>query len=132
MLYTDVVICLCKNCCCTNLHLFVCRKKSTLERWKWYRFLIFFRDHPSTVKKRFFSVFIVMLISPLFIYFFISRNNLSSITIWEIMGFRTQGFLMAFFVPLVLTVILFLGPLSVQIHNEVWKSCSGMLRVLIL
>lgn len=41
------------------------------------------------------------------------------------MGFRTDGILIAFIIPLLLTVILFLGPLSLQVHNGVWSSVVG-------
>lgn len=82
----------------------------------------FHRDHPTTVKKRFFSVFMVMLISPIFIYVLLLANKSTVITIWEIMGFRTKGILVALFVPLLLTATLFLGPICAIIINGVWKS----------
>ncbi|CAG9804206.1 unnamed protein product [Chironomus riparius] len=82
------------------------------------------RDHPSTIKKRFFSVFIVMLLSPLFIYLFSSPDLLKNYTIWYVMGLRTDGFLSALIYPLLLTVVLFLGPLSVQLTNGIWKIYS--------
>lgn len=79
------------------------------------------RDHPNTVKKRFLSVTIVMIISPIFIYLFL-RDDLTNTKrpIWEMMGFRTTGFYMAFVTPLILTAILFLGPLSAQAVSGVW------------
>lgn len=82
------------------------------------------RDHPTTVKKRFFSVFMVMLISPIFIYVLLLANGNQSIgiTIWEIMGFRMKGIFVAIFVPLLLTATLFLGPICAIIINGVWKS----------
>lgn len=79
------------------------------------------RDHPTTVKKRFCSVFMVMLISPAFIYVLLLANTTTSITIWQIMGFRTKGFIIALFVPLLLTATLFLGPICAIIINGVWK-----------
>ncbi|CRL02518.1 CLUMA_CG015347, isoform A, partial [Clunio marinus] len=82
------------------------------------------RDHPSTVKKRFFSVFVVMLISPFFVYLFSSPNMFNYYTIWEVMGLRTKGLMSAVFIPLLLTMILFLGPLSVQLTNGIWKIYS--------
>jgi len=84
-------------------------------------------DHPSTIKKRFFSVFVVMLISPFFIYLFSAPEVLKNYTIWEVMGLRKEGLLTAFASPLLLTMILFLGPLSVQLTNGIWKIYSGML-----
>lgn len=85
-----------------------------------------FSDHPTTVKKRFFSVFIVMLISPLFIYLFSSRELLDHYTIWYMLGLRVDGLFSAFIYPLLLTVVLFLGPLSVQLTTGIWKIYSGM------
>ena len=86
----------------------------------------FFSDHPSTIKKRFFSVFIVMLLSPLFIYLFSSPDLLKTYTIWYTMGLRCDGLISALIFPLLLTVVLFLGPLSVQLTNGIWKIYSGM------
>jgi prenyl protein peptidase len=40
------------------------------------------------------------------------------------MGFRTEGLFMAVVVPLLLTIILFLGPLCVQMTNGVWRIYS--------
>lgn len=81
-----------------------------------FMFLIFlnyyFRDHPSTVKKRFCSVFIVMLISPFVVYYLLCTNENANVPLYEIMGFRIDGIGYAILVPLMLTVILFLGPLS--------------------
>jgi prenyl protein peptidase len=66
-----------------------------------------------------------MLISPLFIYLFSSTDLLKNYTIWYVMGLRLDGFLSALIYPLLLTVILFLGPLSVQLANSIWKVYSG-------
>jgi hypothetical protein len=92
-------------------------------------FTLFFSDHPSTIKKRFFSVFIVMLLSPLFIYLFSSPDLLKNYTIWYVMGLRTDGFISALVYPLLLTVVLFLGPLSVQLTNGIWKIYSGKMSI---
>lgn len=84
------------------------------------------RDHPSTIKKRFFSVFIVMLLSPFFVYFFSSPDLFKHFTIWEVMGLRKDGLLSALVIPFLLTMVLFLGPLSVQLTNGIWKIYSGI------
>lgn len=86
------------------------------------------RDHPSTIKKRFFSVSCVMLVSPLFVYLFSSPSLFKIFTIWEVMGLRAGGILSAFVIPLLLTMILFLGPLSVQLTNGIWKIYSGLIK----
>lgn len=85
-------------------------------------FQLFRRDHPSTVKKRFCSVFMVMLISPALIYVLLLANSKSAnISLWEIMGFRAKGVWTALFVPLLLTATLFLGPISAIFINGMWK-----------
>ncbi|XP_067012806.2 CAAX prenyl protease 2 [Anabrus simplex] len=79
------------------------------------------RDHPSTIKKRFFSVFVMMFISPLFLYYFSSEDVLKKATVWELMGFRLPGLLPALVIPLLLTMILFLGPLCMKGYSGIWK-----------
>lgn len=61
----------------------------------------------------------------MFVYFFSHPDLFEHYTIWEVMGFRTKGLLSALVVPLLLTMILFLGPLSVQLTNGIWKIYSG-------
>ncbi|CAG5106040.1 Similar to Sras: CAAX prenyl protease 2 (Drosophila melanogaster) [Cotesia congregata] len=79
------------------------------------------REHSSTIKKRFFSVFIMALISPVFLYFGMSNKVLEKVTIWELLGLKWSGLLQAIFIPLILTMILFLGPLCLQGLNGQWK-----------
>ncbi|XP_055679955.1 CAAX prenyl protease 2 [Lutzomyia longipalpis] len=79
------------------------------------------RDHPSTILKRFLSVFLVMSISPLFLYVSSSQTLLSRVALWEAMGFRRDGLIVAFAIPLILTALLFLGPISMQIYSGVWR-----------
>ncbi|XP_073999411.1 ras converting CAAX endopeptidase Sras [Rhodnius prolixus] len=84
------------------------------------------RDHPSTVKRRFLSVLLVALVSPLFVLSFsCSRyGNESQYNLWELLGLRTAGLLMACTVPLMLTMILFLGPLAIQKQSGTWMLYS--------
>jgi prenyl protein peptidase len=88
-------------------------------------FLVLYRDHPATIKKRFFSVSIVMLISPAFIYFTSAAQLSDETPLWYLMGFRKAGFWPALIIPLILTSILFLGPLAIQMSNGVWRIYSG-------
>lgn len=88
-------------------------------------FLPNFRDHPSTIKKRFFSVTIVMLISPIFVYLFSADKILENVSLFDALGFRIKGLLTAFVLPLILTAILFLGPLSQQAFNGVFKTIEN-------
>lgn len=82
------------------------------------------RDHPSTIKRRFFSVFVVMLISPVFVMTLSCDAVFQKYSMWEIMGFRLEGLVTAIGLPLVLTAILFLGPLSGTLTNGLWRVYS--------
>ncbi|XP_069689774.1 CAAX prenyl protease 2 isoform X6 [Periplaneta americana] len=79
------------------------------------------RDHPSTIKKRFFSVFIMMFVSPLFLYYFSQEHILQKATLWQLLGLRLHGLLPAIVIPMFLTMVLFLGPLSMQGFSGLWK-----------
>ncbi|XP_011141942.1 CAAX prenyl protease 2 [Harpegnathos saltator] len=83
------------------------------------------REHPSTIKKRFFSVFIMTLISPVPLYFGMNENVFRKTTIWELLGLRWSGLIQATVIPLLLTMILFLGPLSLQGFNGLWRLYTG-------
>lgn len=84
------------------------------------------RNHPSTVKKRFCSVSIVMLIAPIFVYTFSSKELLAQNSLLEILGIRWKGLLAATIVPSLLTALLFAGPLSVQLCNGHWQLYSSL------
>ncbi|XP_043255415.1 CAAX prenyl protease 2 isoform X2 [Colletes gigas] len=79
------------------------------------------REHPTVIKKRFFSVFIISLISPASLYFGMNDSVFLKATIWELLGLRWPGLIQAIVIPLLLTMILFLGPLSVQGFNGLWR-----------
>lgn len=64
------------------------------------------------MKKRFCSVFVVMLISPFVVYYLLCTDEKTNVPLYEMMGFRLNGIGQAILIPLLLTVILFLGPLS--------------------
>ncbi|XP_066585332.1 CAAX prenyl protease 2 isoform X2 [Prorops nasuta] len=80
------------------------------------------RNHPSIIRKRFLSVFIVAVISPTTFYFGLDKNLLQKTTIWELSGLRLPGIVQATVIPLLLTMVLFLGPLTMQ-------GLSGLLRL---
>lgn len=62
-----------------------------------------------------------MVISPLFPYFGSSREFNEQVTLPFAMGFKLQGFVLALIVPLLLTMLLFLGPISVQVVTGHWR-----------
>ncbi|CAG9855990.1 unnamed protein product [Phyllotreta striolata] len=79
------------------------------------------RDHPSTIKKRFISAFLMLFISPCFLYMGLTDETLEKQTFLEILGLRTQGLCQAIFMPLFLTIILFLGPISMELYSGLSK-----------
>jgi len=84
------------------------------------------RDHPTTIKKRFASVSMVMLVAPLFVYFFSSPELLSREPFPKLLGFRLEGLWQAVVIPYGLTVLLFLGPIFVNLQNESIRSYFGL------
>lgn len=100
---------------------------SSLYVWK-YRHE---RDHPSTIKRRFISVTVVALISPIYFYFCLDKKYFNRFTLWSLLGLRTVGLWQAVIYPLLLTSILFLGPITIEVANgycniftdkEYWRS----------
>ncbi|CAG9766348.1 unnamed protein product [Ceutorhynchus assimilis] len=79
------------------------------------------RDHPSTIKKRFTSVFFMLFIAPCFLYAGLNKSILEEASLLEILGLRTKGLLQAIFMPLFLTMILFLGPISMELYSGLYK-----------
>lgn len=67
------------------------------------------------------SVFVMMFVSPLFLYVFSGCDMFYKNTIWELLGLRWPGLFLASVVPLLLTMILFLGPLALQALNGLWS-----------
>nr|CAD7392526.1 unnamed protein product [Timema cristinae] len=79
------------------------------------------RDHPSTIKKRFFSVFVMMFIAPMFLYYFSHEHILRKASIWQLLGLRVRGLVPAVLTSLILTMMLFLGPLCMQGFSGLWR-----------
>ncbi|XP_047994178.1 CAAX prenyl protease 2 [Leguminivora glycinivorella] len=79
------------------------------------------RDHPSTIKRRFFSVSCMMLLAPFFTQYFLTEETRTRGDVYEHLGLRTSGLISASILPLLLTAILFLGPLTMQFLSGIWK-----------
>ncbi|KAI5633042.1 CAAX protease self-immunity domain-containing protein [Phthorimaea operculella] len=79
------------------------------------------RDHPSTIKKRFFSVSCMMLIAPFVTFYFLTEFSLTKGDVYDQLGLRWSGLIQASVLPLLLTAILFLGPLTMQALSGIWK-----------
>lgn len=86
------------------------------------------RNHPITIKRRFVSVFVIMLISPFVMTIALQDTIWEKATISEILGIRIPGLLLSTIMSLVLTMVLFLGPLCMHLQNVVW-TCNSDLSV---
>uniref|UniRef100_A0A1A8UG02 CAAX prenyl protease 2 n=1 Tax=Nothobranchius furzeri TaxID=105023 RepID=A0A1A8UG02_NOTFU len=85
------------------------------------------RDHPTVIKRRFTSVLIVSCLSPLFVWawreFTGVRTNSSLLAL---MGIRLDGLIPAIVLPLLLTMVLFLGPLMQLAIDCPWTFIDGI------
>ncbi|XP_041969829.1 CAAX prenyl protease 2 [Aricia agestis] len=79
------------------------------------------RDHPSTIKRRFFGVSCVMIIAPFFTQLFLKEHSVQNVDIYVQLGLRLPGLISASVLPLLLTAILFLGPLTMQFLSGTWR-----------
>lgn len=68
----------------------------------------------------------MMLVAPIFTYALVEEETLRNGNIYDYMGLRKPGMLSALIVPLLLTAILFLGPLTIHFFAGTWKLYSGI------
>jgi len=76
------------------------------------------RDHDDTIKRRFLSAAFMTMVSPIFVQMFGSPALLDRYSLAETIGIRWAGLPQAILLPLLLTIVLFLGP-SVMLLAEV-------------
>lgn len=76
------------------------------------------RDHPDTIKRRFISAAFMTVVSPFFVYNFGSPSLLARYSLAEIIGLRLPGLALASVLPLMLTMVLFLGPTVMLLCDE--------------
>lgn len=67
----------------------------------------------------------MIFLSPIFLWLCLSEESLQNISLLEHMGVRLPGIIQAIVLPLLLTGILFLGPLSMYTISGVWKVYKG-------
>lgn len=81
------------------------------------------RDHPDSIKRRFFSVICMMFVAPFITHLFLDKRPYGD-EYYKLYGIRWTGLIPACILPLVLTVVLFLGPLTLQYYSGIWKLYS--------
>ncbi|XP_030010729.1 CAAX prenyl protease 2-like isoform X1 [Sphaeramia orbicularis] len=70
------------------------------------------RDHPSVIKRRCVSVLLVSALSPAVVKTWMHWSDVRvGASVWELMGIRLDGFVPAAVLPLLLTMVFYLGPL---------------------
>lgn len=80
------------------------------------------RDHSETIKERFIRVFTVCIIAVPFFWSFSTRSHsVKAKNVFTWLGMRCNGGIMAATLPLLLTMILFLGPLSLHYLDGIFK-----------
>nr|XP_045015525.1 CAAX prenyl protease 2 isoform X1 [Jaculus jaculus] len=89
------------------------------------------RDHPAVIKRRFTSVLVVSSLSPLCVLLWRELTGiLPGTSLLTLMGFRLEGIFPAALLPLLLTMILFLGPLM-QLSMDCPCDLADGLRVVL-
>uniref|UniRef100_A0A3Q3XEX4 CAAX prenyl protease 2 n=1 Tax=Mola mola TaxID=94237 RepID=A0A3Q3XEX4_MOLML len=79
------------------------------------------RDHPAVIKRRFTSVLIVSGLSPLFVWAWREFTGVrTGPSLLALMGMRFEGLIPAIILPLLLTMVLFLGPLMQMAMDCPW------------
>ncbi|KAM4017867.1 CAAX prenyl protease 2 isoform 2-T2 [Anomaloglossus baeobatrachus] len=106
--------------CCLTL---ACSYVGSLYVWK----SELSRDHPAVIKRRFTSVLIVSSLSPLFLWVWKELTGIKTdAAILSLMGFRFEGIFTATLLPLLLTMVLFLGPLVQLCLDCPWGLIDGL------
>ncbi|XP_043931931.1 CAAX prenyl protease 2 [Protopterus annectens] len=89
------------------------------------------RDHPDVIRRRFTSVLIVSALSPLIIWVWREATGFKPGTpLLALMGIRFEGIVLACLLPLLLTMVLFLGPLVQLVLDCPWDFSDGLKVIL--
>eukprot|EP01112_Ceratiomyxa_fruticulosa_P005285 TRINITY_DN1589_c0_g1_i1.p1 TRINITY_DN1589_c0_g1~~TRINITY_DN1589_c0_g1_i1.p1 ORF type:complete len:282 (+),score=25.33 TRINITY_DN1589_c0_g1_i1:656-1501(+) len=75
------------------------------------------RDHPTTIVKRFISVSVASILSLIYFYFLVDKEKHPEISFGRLIGVHSDGFIYAATIPLILTMIWFLGPLVMWVFD---------------
>ncbi|XP_035263396.1 CAAX prenyl protease 2-like isoform X2 [Anguilla anguilla] len=85
------------------------------------------RDHPSVIKRRFTSVLVVSALSPVFVWAWKEVTGVrTGHSLLALMGIRLEGMVPAAILPLLLTMVLFLGPLIQLAIDCPWSFIDGI------
>ncbi|XP_035485792.1 CAAX prenyl protease 2 isoform X2 [Scophthalmus maximus] len=85
------------------------------------------RDHPTVIKRRFTSVLIVSGLSPLFVLAWREFTGVrTDSSLLALMGIRFEGLIPAVILPVLLTMVLFLGPLMQLAMDCPWSFMDGI------
>ena len=76
------------------------------------------RNHPKTVRRRLLAIVGVCICSPAFLWLWSDNNVTDGQCMWEILGVHTfDGFVSALFLPVLLVLILYAGPIIQSISE---------------
>lgn len=85
------------------------------------------RDHPAVIKRRFTSVLVVSGLSPASVWVWKELTGIRTDTpLPTLLGLRLEGLLPATLLPLLLTMVLFLGPLMQLCMDCPWRCMEGL------
>ncbi|KAJ8008097.1 hypothetical protein DPEC_G00101230 [Dallia pectoralis] len=85
------------------------------------------RDHPAVIKRRFTSVLVVSALSPVFVWVWKVHTGVTpGPSLLALMGVRFEGLIPAIVMPLMLTMVLFLGPLIQMVMDCPWGVVDGV------
>uniref|UniRef100_UPI00398F7EF5 CAAX prenyl protease 2 isoform X3 n=1 Tax=Pristiophorus japonicus TaxID=55135 RepID=UPI00398F7EF5 len=85
------------------------------------------RDHPTVIKRRFTSVLIVSALSPLWLWMWRQHTGFKTgPPLLKLMGVHLEGIVAATCLPLLLTMVLFFGPLIQLVMDYPWDFIDGV------
>lgn len=66
-----------------------------------------------------------MVLAPFVTQYFLTEETINRSGMYEQLGLRTSGLFAAIVAPLLLTAILFMGPLTMHVLSGSWKLYTG-------
>uniref|UniRef100_A0A8C4X1I7 CAAX prenyl protease 2 n=1 Tax=Eptatretus burgeri TaxID=7764 RepID=A0A8C4X1I7_EPTBU len=84
------------------------------------------RDHPDVIRRRFTSVLLVSALSPFYLWLWSDGMDKTWVNLLNSMGCRSEGLISASVLPLLLTMVLFLGPILQQFLDCPWSFTDGL------